>query len=132
MVAVEFSNRSGVDVDGEAAATMARRVLTAEGVDEGEREAEADIRSEPEVVGRGLNEAASGPELRRVGREPELLRRNPGRGHGPRADRERVRHRRRPAQSRDRKISHAQTSRKDCAPYRDECNVIWTNVQGVQ
>jgi probable rRNA maturation factor len=36
MVAVEVENRSGVDVEAEAAADLARRVLAAEGVDEGE------------------------------------------------------------------------------------------------
>ena len=36
MVAVEVDNRSGVDVDWHAAAELARRVLTAEGVDDGE------------------------------------------------------------------------------------------------
>jgi probable rRNA maturation factor len=36
MVGVEVSNRSGVDVDEDAAVTVARRVLAAEGVGEGE------------------------------------------------------------------------------------------------
>jgi probable rRNA maturation factor len=36
MVAVEIDNRSGVSVDAAAAAELARRVLTEEGVDEGE------------------------------------------------------------------------------------------------
>ena len=36
MVAVEVENRSGVDVEAEAAAALAREVLAAEGVDEGE------------------------------------------------------------------------------------------------
>ncbi|MDX6513298.1 MAG: putative rRNA maturation factor [Gaiellaceae bacterium] len=36
MVAVEVENRSGVDVDADAAAELARTVLAAEGVDEGE------------------------------------------------------------------------------------------------
>ena len=36
MVAVEVSNRSGVDVDEEAAVAVARRVLDAEGLAEGE------------------------------------------------------------------------------------------------
>jgi probable rRNA maturation factor len=36
MVAVEVENRSGVDVEAEAAAALARAVLAAEGVDEGE------------------------------------------------------------------------------------------------
>jgi probable rRNA maturation factor len=36
MIAVEVSNRSGVDVDEEGATVLARRVLEAEGVDEGE------------------------------------------------------------------------------------------------
>jgi probable rRNA maturation factor len=36
MVAVEVENRSGLDVEAEAAVTLARAVLTAEGVDEGE------------------------------------------------------------------------------------------------
>ena len=35
-VAVEVDNRSGVEVDEEAAAELARRVLAAEGVEEGE------------------------------------------------------------------------------------------------
>ncbi len=35
-VAVELDNRSGTDVDGDAAIELARRVLGAEGVDEGE------------------------------------------------------------------------------------------------
>jgi probable rRNA maturation factor len=35
-VAVEVSNRSGLDVDADAAAELARRVLAAEGIDEGE------------------------------------------------------------------------------------------------
>jgi probable rRNA maturation factor len=36
MVAVEVENRSGVSVDAEAAASVAREVLAAEGVDDGE------------------------------------------------------------------------------------------------
>jgi probable rRNA maturation factor len=36
MVAVEVENRSGVDIEAEAAAALAREVLAAEGVDEGE------------------------------------------------------------------------------------------------
>jgi probable rRNA maturation factor len=36
MVAVEVENRSGVDVEAEAAAALAREVLAAEGVDQGE------------------------------------------------------------------------------------------------
>jgi probable rRNA maturation factor len=36
MVAVEVANRSGVDVDEEGAVELARRVLAAEGIDEGE------------------------------------------------------------------------------------------------
>ena len=36
MIAVEVSNRSGVEVDEEAAADLARRVIEAEGVSEGE------------------------------------------------------------------------------------------------
>ena len=36
MIAVEFSNRSGVDVDADAATALARQVLEAEGVEEGE------------------------------------------------------------------------------------------------
>jgi probable rRNA maturation factor len=36
MVMVEVENRSGVDVEAEAAVTLARAVLSAEGVDEGE------------------------------------------------------------------------------------------------
>ena len=36
MVAVEVSNRSGVDVDEDAAVEAARRVLAAEGLDDGE------------------------------------------------------------------------------------------------
>jgi len=36
MVAVELENRSGAEVDQEAAVELARRVLAAEGVDEGE------------------------------------------------------------------------------------------------
>jgi probable rRNA maturation factor len=36
MVGVEVSNRSGVDVDGEAAVAVARQVLAAEGLDDGE------------------------------------------------------------------------------------------------
>jgi probable rRNA maturation factor len=36
MVAVEVANRSGVEVEEEAAVTLARRVLAGEGVDEGE------------------------------------------------------------------------------------------------
>src|ERR687898_1526119 len=36
MVAVELENRSGAEVDEEAAVELARRVLAAEGVDEGE------------------------------------------------------------------------------------------------
>jgi probable rRNA maturation factor len=36
MVAVEVENRSGVDVEAEAAAALVREVLAAEGVDEGE------------------------------------------------------------------------------------------------
>jgi probable rRNA maturation factor len=36
MVDVEVSNRSGVDVDEEAAVAVARRVLASEGVDDGE------------------------------------------------------------------------------------------------
>jgi len=36
MVAVEVSNRSGVDVDEDAAVDAARRVLAAEGLDDGE------------------------------------------------------------------------------------------------
>ncbi|HYY64040.1 MAG TPA: rRNA maturation RNase YbeY [Gaiellaceae bacterium] len=36
MIAVEVSNRSGVEVDVEGAIALARRVLEAEGVDEGE------------------------------------------------------------------------------------------------
>ena len=36
MVAVEVANRSGRTVDGEAAASLAREVLAAEGIDDGE------------------------------------------------------------------------------------------------
>ena len=36
MVAVELENRSGAEVDEEAAAALARRVLAAEGIEEGE------------------------------------------------------------------------------------------------
>jgi probable rRNA maturation factor len=36
MISVEVSNRSGMEVDGEAAAGLARAVLAAEGVEEGE------------------------------------------------------------------------------------------------
>jgi probable rRNA maturation factor len=36
MIAVEVANRSGEEVDADAAAELARRVLAAEGVDEGE------------------------------------------------------------------------------------------------
>jgi probable rRNA maturation factor len=36
MISVEVSNRSGVEVDEEAAAELARSVLSGEGVDEGE------------------------------------------------------------------------------------------------
>jgi probable rRNA maturation factor len=36
MVAVEVANRSGVEIEEEAAVMLARRVLAAEGVDEGE------------------------------------------------------------------------------------------------
>ena len=36
MIEVEVSNRSGVGVEGEAAAELARRVLEAEGVEDGE------------------------------------------------------------------------------------------------
>ena len=36
MVAVELENRSGVEVDGDAAVALAQRVLAAEGIDEGE------------------------------------------------------------------------------------------------
>jgi probable rRNA maturation factor len=36
MVAVEVENRSGVEVEADAAVALARAVLTAEGVDEGE------------------------------------------------------------------------------------------------
>ena len=36
MVAVEVENRSGAEVDEEAAVELARRVLAAEGIDEGE------------------------------------------------------------------------------------------------
>src|SRR5690349_13071302 len=36
MVEIEVVNRSGVELDGNAAATLARDVLAAEGVDEGE------------------------------------------------------------------------------------------------
>jgi probable rRNA maturation factor len=36
MVEIEVDNRSGVEVDGESAADHARRVLAAEGIDEGE------------------------------------------------------------------------------------------------
>jgi probable rRNA maturation factor len=36
MLEIELSNRSGVEVEEEAAAELARRVLAAEGVDEGE------------------------------------------------------------------------------------------------
>ena len=36
MIEVEVANRSGVDVEGEAAADLARRVLAGEGVDEAE------------------------------------------------------------------------------------------------
>ena len=36
MVVVELDNRSGVEVDGEAAAELARVVLSAEGVEDGE------------------------------------------------------------------------------------------------
>jgi probable rRNA maturation factor len=36
VIAVETSNRSGADVDEEAARALARRVLAAEGVDDGE------------------------------------------------------------------------------------------------
>ena len=36
MIEVEVANRSGADVDGEAAADLARRVLTGEGIEEAE------------------------------------------------------------------------------------------------
>ena len=36
MVAVEVENRSGVEVESDAAVALARRVLAAEGIDEGE------------------------------------------------------------------------------------------------
>ena len=36
MVAVELANRSGVEVEAEAVIALARRVLAAEGIDEGE------------------------------------------------------------------------------------------------
>jgi probable rRNA maturation factor len=36
MVAVELENRSGVEVDGDAAVALAQRVLAAEGIDDGE------------------------------------------------------------------------------------------------
>jgi probable rRNA maturation factor len=36
LVTVEIANRSGVEVDEQAAAELARRVLTAEGIDEGD------------------------------------------------------------------------------------------------
>ena len=36
MVEIEVANRSGVDVDAEAAAELARRVLSAEGIEDGE------------------------------------------------------------------------------------------------
>jgi probable rRNA maturation factor len=36
MISVEVSNRSGMEVDGEAAAELARTVLAGEGVEEGE------------------------------------------------------------------------------------------------
>ncbi len=36
MVAVEIENRSGMEIDGEAAAELARRVLAAEGIADGE------------------------------------------------------------------------------------------------
>ena len=36
MIAIEVSNRSGVEVDEAAATVLARRVLEAEGIDEGE------------------------------------------------------------------------------------------------
>ena len=36
MISVEVSNRSGVEVDGEAAAEVARNLLAGEGVEEGE------------------------------------------------------------------------------------------------
>jgi probable rRNA maturation factor len=36
MIAVEVSNRSGVEVDEESAVTVSRQVLAAEGVDDGE------------------------------------------------------------------------------------------------
>jgi probable rRNA maturation factor len=36
MVEVEISNRSGLEVEGDAAAELARRVLSAEGIDDGE------------------------------------------------------------------------------------------------
>jgi len=36
MVAVEVANRSGVEVEEEAAVALARRVLSGEGVEEGE------------------------------------------------------------------------------------------------
>ena len=36
MVEVEVANRSGVEVEGEAAAELARRLLAAEGIDDGE------------------------------------------------------------------------------------------------
>ncbi len=36
MIEVEVANRSGVDVEGEAAADLARRVLTGEGIDDAE------------------------------------------------------------------------------------------------
>jgi probable rRNA maturation factor len=36
MIQIEVDNRSGVEVDGEGAAALARRVLTAEGVGDGE------------------------------------------------------------------------------------------------
>ena len=36
MIAVEVANRSGVEVEADAAAELARRVLAAEGIDDGE------------------------------------------------------------------------------------------------
>ncbi|HKP19857.1 MAG TPA: rRNA maturation RNase YbeY [Gaiellaceae bacterium] len=36
MVEIEVDNRSGVEVDGESAADLARRVLAAEGIEDGE------------------------------------------------------------------------------------------------
>jgi probable rRNA maturation factor len=36
VIEVEVANRSGVDVEGEAAADLARRVLTREGIEDGE------------------------------------------------------------------------------------------------